>query len=562
MQEIKTATASAAMQKFQLRNLDCAACAAKLERGLKKSEGVEEAVVDFVNRTLFIKSGNPAEIQQAIHAIDPQVELVPQEQQGKRPASELSAPKTNFNREMTLLVTSTLLFAWLFCFENGLISPLPFPWVLAVVMSAYLLAGGNVLVNAYKTVRRGVFFDENVLMVIATGGAIAIQAYSEAVGVMLFFKVGELLQERAVFRSRRSIRALLAAKPDQAFLKTAGGLRSVTPETVAVDDVIVVKPGQKIPLDGQVLEGHSQIDTSMLTGEPVPLVVRPGDTVMAGQINQSGALTIQVTRRFAESSIARVMDLVENATARKARTEKFITTFARYYTPAVVLAATAIAFLPPLLWDASYQAWIYRALVLLVISCPCALVISIPLGYFGGIGNASKHGILVKGSNYIDVLAQVKTVIFDKTGTLTRGVFKVQEVVARSGFSRDQLLEYAAAAESYSDHPIATSILAAFEKQGGRIDEDRINEHTVHAGKGVTARYDGRSILVGNDHFLHLNAIAHGECEFDSSVAHIAVDGQYAGYITIGDNLRPDAPLAIQALRNQGGCPRRHADRR
>ena len=414
------------------------------------------------------------------------------------------------------------------------------------------MAGGNVIANAFQTIRRGTLFDENVLMVIATGGAIGIQAYSEAVGVMIFFKIGELLQAGAVSRSRRSIHALLAARPDQAVVKTTQGLRTVTPESVAVGDILVVKPGQKIPLDGNVLEGQSHLDTSALTGEPVPLSVKPGDPVMAGQISTTGALTVEVSRPFRESSIARVMDLVENATARKARTEKFITTFARYYTPAVVMIAAAIALLPPLLTGASYQTWIYRALVLLVISCPCALVISIPLGYFGGLGRASRQGILVKGSNYIDVLAAVKTVVFDKTGTLTKGVFRVKDVVSRNGFSEDQLLEFAAAAEFQSNHPIATSILAFFADRGGRLNESQILAHTVHAGQGVTARYDERSILVGNDSFLHLKAIDHDQCEFDDTVAHIAVDGQYAGHITIGDELRPDALDAIQALRDQG----------
>ena len=421
-----------------------------------------------------------------------------------------------------------------------------------MVLSAYLLSGWNVLTGAFRTIRRGTFFDENVLMVIATGGALAIQAYSEAVGVMIFYKVGELLQERAVSRSRRSIRGLLAARPHRAALKTANGLSYVEPESVMVDDVIVVKPGEKIPLDGNVLEGNSQLDTSALTGESVPLSVKPGHAVMAGQINTTGALTIKVSRPFQESSIAKVMDLVENATARKAKTEKFITTFARYYTPAVVLIAAAIAFVPPLATGAEFQTWIYRALVLLVISCPCALVVSIPLGYFGGIGRASRNGILVKGSNFIDALAAVKTVVFDKTGTLTKGVFKVNEVVNVNGFSKDRLLEYAAAAEMQSNHPIALSILTAYADTGGRIDSSKVLEHTDYSGKGVTASYKDQFVLVGNDAFLHIESIDHARCEFDSTVAHIAVDGKYAGYITIGDTIRPDAKQAVQALREQG----------
>jgi len=542
----------ATMRKFRLKNLDCAACAAKLEHGLNKADGVEGAVVDFVNQTLFVQTGEIQHVVKTARAIDPKVELIPKSDRTIPSAAGDDNEGINFKKEVGLLVAAIVLFGWLLTNEHELAGASLFTWPMLIVLAAYVMAGGNVIANAFQTIRRGTLFDENVLMVIATGGAIGIQAYSEAVGVMIFFKIGELLQAGAVSRSRRSIHALLAARPDQAVVKTTQGLRTVTPESVAIGDILVVKPGQKIPLDGNVLEGQSHLDTSALTGEPVPLSVKPGDPVMAGQISTTGALTVEVTRPFRESSIARVMDLVENATARKARTEKFITTFARYYTPAVVLIAAALALLPPLLTGASYQTWIYRALVLLVISCPCALVISIPLGYFGGLGRASRQGILVKGSNYLDVLAAVKTVVFDKTGTLTKGVFRVKDVASRNGFSKDQLLELAAAAEFQSNHPIATSILTAYKDRGGRLNESRILAHTVHPGQGVTARYGERSILVGNDSFLHLKAIDHDQCEFDDTVAHIAVDGQYAGHITIGDELRPDALDAIQALRHQG----------
>lgn len=544
-------TVESTLQKFHVKNLDCAACAAKIEHGLNKIDGIDEAVIDFVNQTLFVKTGDSRKVQRAVQAIDPQVEIVAPIQ-GAFATPDDAADRRAFRNEIIMLLAATVMFGWLLLYEFGFFARSFHPWNIVVTLVAYLLAGSNVLSGAYKTIRRGTLFDENVLMVIATAGAIAIQAYSEAVGVMIFFKIGELLQEKAVTRSRRSIHALLAARPDQALLQTIQGLRTVTPESVAVGDHIVVKPGQKIPLDGDVLEGQSYLDTSALTGESVPVSVGPGDPVMAGQISNTGALTIKVTRPFRESSIARVMDLVENATARKAKTEKFITTFARYYTPAVVVIAAGIAFLPPLITGASYQTWIYRALVLLVISCPCALVISIPLGYFGGIGSASRRGILVKGSNYLDVLAAVKTVVFDKTGTLTRGVFVVTEIVSRNGFSKSELLEYAAAAEFQSTHPIATSILSAFEKTGGRLDTTLISDHTVHAGLGVSTRYGGRSILVGNDGFMHLNAIEHGQCQFDYTVAHIAIDGRYAGYIAIGDEVRADAREAVQALRDHG----------
>jgi Cd2+/Zn2+-exporting ATPase len=326
----------------------------------------------------------------------------------------------------------------------------------------------------------------------------------------------------------------------------------VAPESVSVGDLMLVKPGEKIPLDGDIITGSSQLDSSALTGEFMPVTANPGDSVMAGQINKSGALTVRVTRPFSESSIAKVMDLVENATARKAKTEKFITTFARYYTPAVVLIAAGIAFIPPIVTDASFQTWIYRALVLLVISCPCALVVSIPLGYFGGIGKASRSGILVKGSNFIDALATVKTVVFDKTGTLTKGVFNVKEIVNVNGFSKGRLLEFAAAAEWQSTHPIATSIISAYEKQGQELNPLMIKSHTEISGQGVKAQYGDHRVMVGNDSLLHTESIDHSKCEFDATVAHIVVDDIYAGYITIGDEIKPDAGNAMKMLRHNG----------
>ena len=438
-------------------------------------------------------------------------------------------------------------------FENWFHS-LPWAWVEYVIaITAYLIAGWGVLAGAARTIKRGQIFDENVLMVIATVGALAIHALSEAVGVMLFFKVGELLQNMAVSRSRRSIRGLLAARPNRALVKTTDGLTEMTPEQVHVGDIILVKPGEKVPLDGEVIEGVSQMDTSPLTGEPVPVQVRPGDSVMAGVINNASALTVRVSKPFQESSISRVLELVENAAARKASTEKFITIFARYYTPAVVVMAAAIAFVPPLVMeDALFSTWIYRALVLLVISCPCALVVSIPLGYFGGIGRASRNGILVKGSMFIDALSQVKTVVFDKTGTLTRGVFELDKVVTRNGYTPDQLLRYAAAAELHSDHPIAKSIVAALKARGLTVKEALISDHAAIAGMGVRAIYDGRAITVGNDALLHKEDVDHERCVFESTVAHVVVNEKYAGYLLIGDRLKPDSKQAVNWLRENG----------
>ena len=545
MAEIKT-------EIFNVKNVDCPSCAAKIENGLNALDGIDDAVFDFASLTLHVKSEDIQRIIEEVRRIEPEVELVPKSAQTASGRIDEGSDGLQLKREIALLVVPAVLFGMQLVFEDWFHRNGYFTLEIAVVVIAYLIAGWNVLFGALKTIRKGTFFDENVLMVIATGGALAIHAYSEAVGVMIFYKIGELLQDLAVSRSRRSIKSLLAAKPDRAYLKMADGYREATPESVEVGDIILVKPGEKVPLDGEILSGDSQLDSSALTGEFVPVTVEPGDNVLAGQVNKIGALTIRVTRPFSESSIARVMDLVENATARKAKTEKFITTFARYYTPVVVLIAAGIAFIPPVITGESFQTWIYRALVLLVISCPCALVVSIPLGYFGGIGKASRRGILVKGSNFIDALTAVKTVVFDKTGTLTRGVFKVKEVVNLNGFSRSRLLEFAAAAELQSNHPIAVSITNAFREMGQQVDPAKVFDHVEISGQGVRARYGDHGIMVGNDSLLHSESIDHPVCEFDATVAHITVDGKYAGYITIGDEIKPDAEIALKNLKQQG----------
>ncbi len=545
MAEIKT-------EIFTVKNIDCASCAAKIENGLKAVNGVEDAVLDFASLTLHVRARDLTRVVEEVRKIEPEVELAAKSEMTTAYKPDDESGGFKLKKELTILIVAAVLFCLQLFFEDWFHRGSFFILELAIVVAAYLIAGSNVLLGALKTIRRGTLFDENVLMVIATGGALAIHAYSEAVGVMIFYKVGEMLQSLAVSRSRHSIKALLAAKPDKAVVKTDDGYREVAPESVAVGDLLLIKPGEKVPLDGKVITGNSQVDSSALTGEFKPLTARPGDTVLAGQINKSGALTVRVSRPFSESSIAKVMNLVENATARKAKTEKFITTFARYYTPAVVMIAAGIAFLPPIISGASYQTWIYRALVLLVISCPCALVVSIPLGYFGGIGQASRNGILVKGSNFIDVLAAVKTVVFDKTGTLTRGVFNVKEVVNLNGFSKNQLLEFAAAAELQSNHPIATSIIDAFNKEGRELNSAMVFDHTEISGQGVKARYGDHAVMVGNDSLLHLKSIDHPRCEFDGTVSHIAVDGNYAGYITIDDEIKPDAKNALKSLKQQG----------
>ena len=420
----------------------------------------------------------------------------------------------------------------------------------AVLIPAYLISGWSVLTSAGRNILRGQIFDENFLMTIATIGAIAIHEIPEAVAVMLFFQVGEMFQGFAVGRSRRSIKSLLEVRPDTANLKLDGEIREVAPEKVEVGDIIIIKPGEKVPLDGEILAGNSQVDTSALTGESIPRTVREGETILAGAINQTGSLTVRVTKLFAESSIAKILDLVENASSKKAPTEQFITRFARYYTPVVVFLSLAVAILPPLLIPGeSSELWVYRALVLLVISCPCGLVISIPLGYFGGVGGAAKRGILVKGSTFLDTLTDVKTVIFDKTGTLTEGVFQVTQITPYNGYSEKELLTLAALAESQSNHPVARSIVEAYD---GAINDSDVTDYKEIPGHGIRAQVQGKSVLAGNDRLLHREHIEHDTCNVEGTVVHLAVNRKYAGYILIADRIKEDASRAIARLKKAG----------
>ncbi len=420
----------------------------------------------------------------------------------------------------------------------------------AVLIPAYLICGWHVLTTAGRNILKGRVFDENFLMAIATIGAIAIHQLPEAVGVMLFFQVGELFQDYSVGRSRKSIRALLEVRPDTASLKTDGGIREVSPETVSIGDIVIVRPGEKVPLDGEIVAGTSQVDTSALTGESMPRSVAIGETVLSGMINQSGLLTVKVTKPFSESSISRILELVENASSKKAETQKFITRFAQYYTPVVVILSLAVAILPPLLIPSETRAeWVYRALVLLVISCPCGLVISIPLGYFGGIGGAAKRGILVKGSTFLDTLTQVGMVVFDKTGTLTQGKFRVIEVIPEGNLDPHELLALAAQVESLSNHPVAQSIVQSYGKS---VDKSAIQNYEEMAGHGIRAQVNGRTVLAGNDRLLHRENIPHEVCTAEGSVVHIAIEGKYAGRIMVADALKEDAAKAIQHLHAQG----------
>jgi Zn2+/Cd2+-exporting ATPase len=539
------------LTKYILKNLDCANCAAKIESHLRKHPAIKQVALNFATLTLTIDTDNIDQVRREIKKVEPEVDVTLSENCDHAKTGK-NDDRFDSRRDMVIIGAALLFFIYLLVFEEYLHG---LPWKgteYVVALVAYLLAGWNVLRDAFRTIRKGQLFDENVLMTIATAGAFAIHAVSEAVGVMIFFKVGEFLQNLAVTRSRMSIRALLEIRPDHATVKTASGEISVQPENVIPGQIIIVRAGEKIPLDGIVEDGNSQVNTSALSGEPVPAMVKPGDSVLAGEINISGLLTIKVSKPYSESSISKILELVENATAQKAKTEQFITKFARYYTPIVVLLALCVAVLPPLLVTGqTFTVWMYRALVLLVISCPCALVISIPLGYFGGLGGASRRGILIKGSNFIDALADVKTVVFDKTGTLTKGVFKVAQIARCNGYSEDELLTFAAIAERYSNHPIARSIVEAAVPKSLNITGS-ILEHEELTGYGVKARTIDHRIIVGNDALMHRELISHTLCDIAGTVVHVAVDGKYAGYIKIGDELKDDAYRTIPMLRREG----------
>lgn len=443
---------------------------------------------------------------------------------------------------LTRILASAVLFALSFL--------LPLSGVLRLFYFAtvYAVVGWDVLWRAAHNIAHGQVFDENFLMALATIGAFVLGEFPEAVEVMLFYQIGELFQSYAVGKSRQSITALMDIRPDYANIERGGALEQVDPDEVAVGDIIVIKAGEKIPLDGVIIEGSSSLDTAALTGESLPREVAAGDDVISGCINQSGLLRVRVSKEFGESTVSKILDLVENSSSKKARAENFITKFARYYTPVVVIGAVLLALLPPLLLGGSWNTWIERALIFLVISCPCALVISIPLSFFGGIGGASKAGILVKGSNYLEALSETEIVVFDKTGTLTKGVFQVTAVHPDT-LPESRLLELAALAESFSDHPISRSLRQAYGKP---IDSSRVSDVEELSGHGVQARVDGLLICAGNGKLMDRTGVQWHDCHLTGTVVHIAVDGCYGGHIVISDTVKPDAAGAIAALKQMG----------
>ena len=537
---------------FMLNGLDCANCAAKIETEIKNIEGIKFASVDYVSKRLTWEAESNTnvpmlveKIESIVKKIEPDVKIALVKNPSKSKMEEKDDDdEEGHKKEIVELVIGGTLFVvgLIFKFQNWL--------ELTIFLISYIIVGRKVVLSAIKGIVRGQVFSEHFLMSVATIGAFFVGEYPEGVAVMLFYLVGELFEDMAVDNSRKSISELMDIRPYYANLQVGEELKKVSPDEVNIGNKIVVKPGEKIPLDGKVIEGTSMVDTAALTGESVPRELKPGSDALSGFVNKNGVLTIEVTKGFGESTVSKILDLVQNASNKKAPTEKFITKFARYYTPVVVFGALALAIIPPLVIPgASFSDWIYRGLVFLVVSCPCALVLSIPLGFLGGIGGASKKGILVKGGNYLEALNNVEAVVFDKTGTLTKGVFKVTKAISENGYTEDELIKYAAYAESYSNHPIALSIIAAYHAE---IDKYKIENYQEIAGHGIKVNVNGKEVLVGNTKLMISENIQYTDVDTLGTVVHVAIDKKYAGSIIISDEVKEDSAKTIKELKALG----------
>lgn len=531
-------------RKFILDGLDCPHCASKIEHAVGELDGVTSSTVNLIKQTLTIETADnrsvSPDIVRIVHSYEPDVTVT-------EFATPGTAKRDRNKLNLIRIIVGAVIFSVGFVLNltyKGSAAP-----SLALFITAYAIMGADVLFNAIRNIFHGRVFDENFLMALSTVGAFIIGEYPEAAAVMLFYQIGEFFQTMAVDRSRKSISTLMDIRPDYANLKTPDGHTSVAPDSVKVGDTILVLPGEKIPLDGVILNGSSTVDTRALTGESAPVYVTTDDTVLSGAVNIDGVLTVEVTKDFGNSTAAKIIDLVENASSQKAPTENFISVFARYYTPTVVILALLLAVIPPLLGLGTFTEWIYRSFSFLVISCPCAVVISIPLTYMSGIGAASRNGILVKGGNYIDALSKTTSVVFDKTGTLTKGNFKVQELRPVSSATADSLLTLAAAAEHFSSHPIADAIKSAY---GGEIDPSDLSNYKEIPGHGISVDYKGEPLLVGNRRLMEINGTAPSDTDTSGTVIHIAKDGVYMGYITICDEIKPNAARTIAELKKRG----------
>lgn len=534
---------------FVLKGLDCPNCSAKIEKEVGELEGITSSTVNLMKQTLTItldedraRTITPI-IESIVHTHEPDVEV--QEQSEASPGC--SEENENTRNRIIRLAAGAILYAIIMVLHS--FYSFTGMTYLAGLIAAYFILGYDVLWQALRNITHGRIFDEHFLMSISTIGAFGIGEYPEAVAVMLFYQIGEWFQDMAVDRSRRSISGLMDIRPDIAHIRHNGKEITVTPDTIAVGSTIIVHPGERIPLDGQVISGSSLLDTRALTGESVPRRVHSGDTALSGCIAKDGVIEIKVSRTFGESTASKIIDLVQNAASRKAPTERFITRFCRYYTPFVVFSALLLGLVPPLFFGGLWADWLIRSFIFLVISCPCALVISIPLTFFSGIGAASRKGILVKGSNYLEALTQLGTVVFDKTGTLTKGVFRVTAIDSTDNFSKDTVLHLAALAESQSCHPIALSIRQAWKNP---IDTTTLTGYRELSGQGITVTYQGKQILAGNEALLHQNQVNFAPSSAAGTKVYIAYGGSYAGCLHITDEIKEDSRQAIQGLKEAG----------
>ena len=550
---VKELKSKSRKKELILNGLNCAHCAEVICEKVDKLEEVESANLNFINKVLTINLTSEANsretLEKAIKIIndtEPGLDIQIKDNKAINKKEETSVEKDNSKKDLIKLIIGAMVYILgIYEVATGKTSILNN----IIFILAYIVVGGDVLIKAIKNIGKGQIFDENFLMSIATIGALAIGESAEAVGVMLFYKLGEYLQAKAVGKSRKSIAELMEIRPDYANLKLGTDVKVVSPYDVEVGDLIVVKPGEKIPLDGTVVDGISMIDTSALTGESLLREVSVGEEVLSGFINKNSVLTVRVDKEFEESTVSKILDLVENASSKKSKTENFISKFSKYYTPIVVISALVIAIVPPIIIPgASFNDWFYRGLIFLVVSCPCALVLSIPLSFFSGIGYASKQGILIKGSSYLEVLRSVDTVVFDKTGTLTKGVFDVT-AIKPVGISEDELLRYAAIAEVNSNHPIAKSIV---NHLNGEIELDKITNYEEIAAHGIKVEYDGQYILAGNEKLMTTENILFSKAKEVGTIVYISVNKRYRGYIVISDELKKDSKEAIEYLRRIG----------
>ena len=536
---------------LSVKGIDCVNCATKIENRIRSLDGVKDVSIDFINEKMELNTDKKEDeivklVQNATNLVEDNVKVSSMNAQHHNEDHHHNIDNVENIKKLLIIGGLIYLFA--------IILPVNKYIKIILFVISYFIVGKDVLVSAYKNIRAGEFFDENFLMGIATIGAFLVGEYTEAVAVMLFYQVGELFQEMAVNKSRKSISDLMNIKPDFANLKVENEIKKVLPEEVNVNDLILVKPGEKVPLDGIIIEGTSTGDTAALTGESLPREFGVGDEILSGTVNNNGLLTIKVTKVFSDSTVSKILDLVQNASSKKSKTEKFITKFARYYTPIIVGVALLVATVPPfVLGNGTFYEWFYRALIFLVVSCPCALVISIPLGFFGGIGAASKNGILIKGGNYLEALDKVDTVIMDKTGTITKGTFKVVEInVKNDKISKEKLLEYVADVESFSNHPIAKSVVEEYEKNGQKVIKESIKKYDEISGYGISAELDDTNILVGNNKLMELEKIEYDFIESIGTTIYVAIDREYAGNIVIADQIKEDSVNAVKALKNQG----------